>query len=138
MVDIESTQPPQGIGGPSPTNTPIVQLQRLAYLLIAGGLLHKPFNAYRVVLLSPHVSHEWFKLGLAGTIGKARQENVGYSYIFHSPLVCQSALGIVRRTRPETTRQLRPLSANDTILFIVVVADEHLLFHSAPSALWHL
>lgn len=34
----------------------------------AYGLQH--FNFYRVILQSPHVRHEWFKIGLAATVGE--------------------------------------------------------------------
>lgn len=43
-------------------------IQRFVYMgLSLYGLNH--FNVYQVILHSPHVSHEWFKVGLAATIG---------------------------------------------------------------------
>jgi hypothetical protein len=54
----------------SPILKKIVQnLQRLLYMAISLYGLHH-FQAYQAILRSPHVSHEWFKAGLAATIGR--------------------------------------------------------------------
>lgn len=58
-------------GGPDgnlPGDKYFTAMKRLIYVGISlFGLRH--FDAYQVVLHSPHVSHEWFKVGLAATIG---------------------------------------------------------------------
>jgi hypothetical protein len=49
-------------------NRLFLMLQRCVYIIGSlYGLKH--FAFYQVLLHSPHVSHEWFKVGLAGTIG---------------------------------------------------------------------
>jgi hypothetical protein len=63
----------QRAGGVGPVflhgHHPIVIMRRLAYGGISlYGLRH--FNVYKIILRSPHVRHEWFKIGLASTIGK--------------------------------------------------------------------
>jgi hypothetical protein len=58
--------------GPGPqllTETRLINiLKRLVYMSISGLALLK-FNFFKVVLRSPHVDHQWFKVGLACTIG---------------------------------------------------------------------
>jgi hypothetical protein len=59
-------------GDPSSNLLPVYHpfniLKRCAYMGVSFfGLNH--FNAYAVILHSPHVRHEWFKIGLAATIG---------------------------------------------------------------------
>lgn len=47
---------------------PINILKRMIYSGISlFGLYH--LNAYQAVLHSPHIRHEWFKIGLAATVG---------------------------------------------------------------------
>jgi len=71
MTDVEGG-PENPYTGP-PRNTlssfhPFTIMKRLGYMGISlYGLKH--FNFYRVVLHSPHVRHEWFKVGLASSIG---------------------------------------------------------------------
>jgi len=50
-----------------PTYHPINVLKRTIYIGGAGYCLHT-LKAPSVILHSPKVSHEWFKIGLAGTI----------------------------------------------------------------------
>lgn len=71
MTDVEG-QPanpyrPEGLGELSRWH-PLTILKRLTYMGASlWGLNH--YNAYNVILRSPHVRHEWFKVGLAATIG---------------------------------------------------------------------
>ena len=44
-------------------------LKRMVYMGISGYILQH-FNFYRVILQSPHIRHEWFKIGLAATVGE--------------------------------------------------------------------
>jgi hypothetical protein len=84
MIDIEgrpATTTNPYTGGPPvnallPAHHPITILKRLCYMGVSlYGL--KYLNAYRVILKSPHVRHEWFKIGLASSIGTcaARSRN---------------------------------------------------------------
>jgi len=51
-----------------PAHHPLTILKRLTYMGVSlYGLQH--FNAFKVVFQSPHVRHEWFKIGLASTVG---------------------------------------------------------------------
>lgn len=54
--------------GPPPLNAAIDKLKRLIYVAISGYFL-KRMAFYEIVMHSPHVSHEWFKIGLAASIG---------------------------------------------------------------------
>lgn len=49
---------------------PLTIMQRLIFMGISGWVLIKYYNAYNVILKSPHIRHEWFKLGLGFAIGK--------------------------------------------------------------------
>jgi hypothetical protein len=42
--------------------------KRLFYITISGFILHH-FKLYQAIFYSPNISHEWFKIGLASTIG---------------------------------------------------------------------
>lgn len=79
MTDIEGNtsrpainNPYAAVGG-HPSNSSLANkvftiLKRLLYVGVSlFGLKH--FDAYQVILHSPHVSHEWFKIGLAATVG---------------------------------------------------------------------
>jgi hypothetical protein len=57
-----------GQGGELSRYHPLTVLKRLTYMGGSGYALHR-FQAYHVILQSPHVRHEWFKIGLAATIG---------------------------------------------------------------------
>lgn len=46
----------------------INKVQRILYIVVSAYGLHY-FKFYRVILRSPHVRHEWFKVGLALSIG---------------------------------------------------------------------
>ena len=78
MTDIEGNinrpvvnNPYAAVGGPPGSilaNNVLTILKRLLYVGVSlFGLKH--FNAYQVILHSPHVSHEWLKIGLAATVG---------------------------------------------------------------------
>ena len=79
MTDIEGNARPSAVPNPYYSDPSSGHLQlaghdlftimkRLVYVgMSLYGLEH--FNAYQVVLHSPHVSHEWFKIGLASTVG---------------------------------------------------------------------
>lgn len=75
MVDIEGSRKPD-VRNPyaesvALENQYIGYLRRLVYMGISlFGLRH--FKFYGVLLRSPHVNHEWFKIGLACTIGACR------------------------------------------------------------------
>jgi len=43
--------------------------RRLSYVAISSYFLHR-VSFYSVVTRSPHVRHEWFKVGLVAAIGK--------------------------------------------------------------------
>jgi hypothetical protein len=45
-------------------------IKRLIYMGISLFFLIHRFNIYQSTIQSPHVRHEWFKVGLAATIGK--------------------------------------------------------------------
>ncbi|GKY99076.1 hypothetical protein MPSEU_000863300 [Mayamaea pseudoterrestris] len=49
-------------------DTAINILWRLIILGISSFFLFKRFNVYETTFHSPHISHEWFKVGLATTI----------------------------------------------------------------------
>ena len=52
---------------------PVVVFQRLLSICVSiYGLQH--FHVYHVLLHSPKIRHEWFKIGLASTIGKLSRE----------------------------------------------------------------
>ena len=81
MADVEgnATRPPRGgpntpvenpyAGEPLPPNELLEKAKRVMYIAISGyGLEH--FKFYGVIMRSPHVSREWFKIGLATTIGE--------------------------------------------------------------------
>jgi hypothetical protein len=84
-MDIEGrplVENPYGAGGSAAASTQnaainkiVVNLQRLVYMGISLYGLHQ-FDAYKAVFQSPQVSHEWFKVGLAATIGTRRLERV--------------------------------------------------------------
>jgi hypothetical protein len=77
MMDIEGrplVDNPYAASSSAPTSSPVLKklvqnLQRLLYMAISLYGLHH-FQAYQAILRSPHVSHEWFKAGLAATIGR--------------------------------------------------------------------
>ena len=51
-----------------PTYHPLNILRRILYMCIAlYGLNH--YDVYHTIMHSSHVKHEWFKIGLASTIG---------------------------------------------------------------------
>jgi hypothetical protein len=58
--------------GPGPQMTAgdkaVDTLKRIIYIGVSLFFLMR-MNVFRATLESPHVSHEWFKVGLAGTIG---------------------------------------------------------------------
>ena len=79
-------------GGPPvlPTYHPINVLKRTGYIVFALVALHK-LDALKAILRSPKVSHEWFKIGLAGSLailsikayveliaGKLQKQTVNY------------------------------------------------------------
>jgi hypothetical protein len=77
MMDIEGrplVDNPYAASSSAPTTSPVLQkivqnLQRILYMAVSLYGLHH-FQAYQAILRSPHVSHEWFKAGLAATIGR--------------------------------------------------------------------
>ena len=48
---------------------PINILQRGMWMSLSLYILHR-MNVYKNVMTSPDISHEWFKIGLATSIGK--------------------------------------------------------------------
>lgn len=52
-----------------PGRHPIVIMKRLTYSGISLYGLIQFFNIYNVILKSPHIGHEWFKIGLASSVG---------------------------------------------------------------------
>lgn len=50
-----------------PLYHPLNILKRALYILVAGYGLHK-LKAAKAIFVSPHIRHEWFKIGLAGTV----------------------------------------------------------------------
>jgi hypothetical protein len=65
---------PNPYTGPGPSrsfgDTAVDALKRLIFLGISLFFLLEKFNVYRTTLQSPHISHEWFKIGLGTTVGK--------------------------------------------------------------------
>jgi hypothetical protein len=57
-----------GGGGELSRYHPLTILKRLTYMGASLYALHH-FKAYSVIMRSPQVRHEWFKIGLAATIG---------------------------------------------------------------------
>jgi hypothetical protein len=56
-----------------PPHHPLVVLKRSVYMGISlFGLNH--LDVYNVIVRSPNVRHEWFKIGLAATIGTQQQQ----------------------------------------------------------------
>lgn len=83
MADVESTSTtlrPSGVNNPytsldpavMPTWHPLNVLWRLLYLTLALWGLHY-FEAYSKLMHDPNIRHEWFKIGLAATVGESRQ-----------------------------------------------------------------
>jgi|UPI000581AC63 hypothetical protein len=61
------SNPYTGPGPDLPENAYIFKMKRIFFMCVSVyGLQH--LNFYRAIMGSPHVSHEWFKIGLAGTI----------------------------------------------------------------------
>lgn len=56
-----SSQTPSSLGA----YHPITLLKRCLYMSISGYVLIRYFNLYNVILQSPHVRHQWFKVALA-------------------------------------------------------------------------
>lgn len=122
----------------SPGNRAVDLLKRLIYLGISTYFLHR-MNFVGAILRSPHVQHEWFKVGLAGTIGTCnngmcgprneRRGNIQHCFNAHSLLgshcvnylfVCstvgsQSVCGAVRRSDPEAEGRLRTLQTRNAL-----------------------
>mmetsp|Transcript_2601 Transcript_2601/g.4199 ORF Transcript_2601/g.4199 Transcript_2601/m.4199 type:complete len:173 (-) Transcript_2601:85-603(-) len=77
MTDVESRQSagvrlnnPYATGQPIPIRPrwhPLNVLQRGMWMLISVYVLHR-MDTYTIVMTSPDVSHEWFKVGLAASI----------------------------------------------------------------------
>lgn len=76
-ADVESygraavPNPYRGLGPNHATtgaNMLVDKFKRMLYIGVSGFFLHR-MNFWGAILRSPHVSHEWFKLGVAGTIG---------------------------------------------------------------------
>jgi hypothetical protein len=79
MTDLETNTRPDGSRPtvPNPYNDqnllpphhPFTIMKRIIYVsLSALALLH--FKFYETILHSPNVQHEWFKVGLATTVGE--------------------------------------------------------------------
>jgi hypothetical protein len=79
MTDVETSTRPDGSRPtvPNPYNDqnllpphhPFTVLKRVLYVsLSVYALLH--FKFYETILHSPNVQHEWFKVGLATTVGE--------------------------------------------------------------------
>lgn len=75
MRDIESDRQPlnnpyaAGVGPTTlPARHPINILKRCIYMGLSIWGLHK-LQVYRTILRSPDVQHEWFKIGLASSVG---------------------------------------------------------------------
>lgn len=67
--DVESTEPfASNAPKPLPALHPLNVLKRTLYMGISLWGLHK-FDVYHTILHSPDVQHEWFKIGLAGSVG---------------------------------------------------------------------
>ena len=78
MADVEATfgrtnavtNPYSGVPPTLPRWHPLNVLWRCLYMGIAlYGINY--FKAYHALLHSPNVKHEWFKIGLAATVGKS-------------------------------------------------------------------
>jgi hypothetical protein len=58
-------------GGPSgilPARHPLNILKRILYMVIAVyGMVH--YQVYHTILQSPKIRHEWFRIGLATSVG---------------------------------------------------------------------
>jgi hypothetical protein len=76
-ADVESfgraavPNPYRGLGPNHATtgaNMLVDKFKRMLYIGVSGFFLHR-MNFWGAIVRSPHVSHEWFKLGVAGTIG---------------------------------------------------------------------
>ena len=76
MVDVEASSStsnnPYSGADPNvlPLYHPINILWRLLYMTIALWGLHH-FQAYETIIHSPKIRHEWFKIGLAATVGES-------------------------------------------------------------------
>lgn len=68
--------PYTGEGPPSAGDLIFDKGKRLGYMAISSYFLFKRMNFYEIVKHSPHVKHEWFKIGLGATIG-THQNAVG-------------------------------------------------------------
>lgn len=67
--DVESTEPfASNAPQPLPARHPLNILKRALYMGISLWGLHK-FEVYHTILHSPDVQHEWFKIGLAASVG---------------------------------------------------------------------
>jgi hypothetical protein len=51
-----------------PTWHPLNVMKRILYMGVALYAMNY-FNAYQKIMHSPKVSHEWFKIGLAASVG---------------------------------------------------------------------
>lgn len=76
--DVESTQPlmpdnPYTRGPPSAAEQVFNKMYRAVIFFGSLYFLHT-WEVYATVLRSPKVSHEWFKIGMAASIGKREQE----------------------------------------------------------------
>jgi hypothetical protein len=76
-ADVESfgraavPNPYRGLGPNHATtgaNLLVDKFKRMLYMGVSGFFLHR-MNFWGAIVRSPHVSHEWFKIGVAGTIG---------------------------------------------------------------------
>lgn len=76
-MDVEDRKPlnsarapqnPYTVPDPPMDSVYMFRMKRVLYMSISLFGLQK-FKFYGVVLRSPHVSHEWFKIGLATCIG---------------------------------------------------------------------
>jgi hypothetical protein len=65
---------------------PLTVVKRLTYMGASLWGLHL-FRLYHVILRSPEVRHEWFKIGLAVTIGKNEDEDNTNTLLFAIPLL---------------------------------------------------
>ena len=52
-----------------PAHHPLNIIKRLAYIGISLYSLQRFFQFHLMIFQSPHIRHEWFKVGLAATIG---------------------------------------------------------------------
>jgi hypothetical protein len=52
-----------------PAHHPLTVMKRIIYMAISAmALVH--FKFYKTILHSPNIQHEWFKVGLATTVGE--------------------------------------------------------------------